>query len=797
MATDFLAIPDWSPLPNQGSAIAVTDVDGDGRLDVVVLRVEAPDGQNVGSFRVGWKLDATGAVTGGWGPWAPVPDWFSWENDDAGLAVADLDGDGRPELVVFMIDAPEGPNAGFYRVGWKLDATGAVTGGWGPWTPVPDWFSWENQGGDIALADLDGDGRPELVVVMVDAPEGQNAGYYRVGRALDATGAVTGGWGPWTAIPDWFTWENQGAGAAVGDLDGDGRPELAVLAVDNPPAQNAGYVTVGWALDETGRPADGWGPWTAVPAWRFWENAGAGAALAELGAGRPTLIAAVSDDAPGGNAGYLTAVDLALDIDTADMEGVWRLLDFGTEVLAIHAALLHTGDVVFFSGSSNNPANVAPHDFRTRVWHYPKPQLSAPATPIDLFCCGHAALADGRLLAAGGTEQYDPFHGLHDAVIFDPATLTWGPTAHMAGGRWYPSLLALGDGRVLALAGLGADGNLNIVPEVYTDGAGWAALPAPGPWPMYAHLVLLADGRVFYTGGQYGGNNGSRPAMWNLASGATTEVQGLPVPDMRNQSASVLLPPAQAQRVMILGGGGYDMHNQAPAIADVGIVDLTAPTPVYTAGPPLHMARMHLNAVLLPDRTVLASGGAGDGGGSRDGGRRRGNIRPGNGALDDGRQRPGATALPLDRPAHARRQGHHRRLQPAADPGGASDRGLLAAVPVPGPAPRARPGRRGGGARRDHHRDEPSGRRPARRQPHPAGGDHALVRQRTAPRRRPVHGGGRRLAAPAATGQSRSCPAGVVPAFRNRSHGGAFHRGVAAPGVRPLGHLPAPLWRPR
>jgi hypothetical protein len=31
---------------------------------------------------------------------------------------------------------------------------------------------------------------------MVDAPQGQNAGYYRVGKALDKNGNVNGGWGP-------------------------------------------------------------------------------------------------------------------------------------------------------------------------------------------------------------------------------------------------------------------------------------------------------------------------------------------------------------------------------------------------------------------------------------------------------------------------------------------------------------------------------------------------------------------------------------------------------------------------
>jgi hypothetical protein len=60
---------------------------------------------------------------------------------------------------------------------------------------------------------------------------------------------------------------------------------------------------------------------------------------------------------------------------------------------------------------------------------------------------------------------------------------------------------------------------------------------------------------------------------------------------------------------MIVGGGGYDMHNQAPAI-NAAVADLSAAPPAYTATAPLHESRMHLNAVVLPDRTVLVSGGA-------------------------------------------------------------------------------------------------------------------------------------------------------------------------------------------
>jgi hypothetical protein len=55
---------------------------------------------------------------------------------------------------------------------------------------------------------------------------------------------------------------------------------------------------------------------------------------------------------------------------------------------------------------------------------------------------------------------------------------------------------------------------------------------------------------------------------------------------------------------MILGGGD-------PAIDKVHLIDLKAASPAYVTGPSLHRARFHVNAVLLPDRTVLVSGGNG------------------------------------------------------------------------------------------------------------------------------------------------------------------------------------------
>jgi hypothetical protein len=199
----------------------------------------------------------------------------------------------------------------------------------------------------------------------------------------------------------------------------------------------------------------------------------------------------------------------------------------------------------------------------------------------------------------------------------DPASPTgttgaWTLEPDMAGGRWYPSLVALADGRVLAVSGLDETSQLNLVPEVYADGAGWAQRPpSPSNWPQYGHLFLLADGRICYSGGQYGSNNGVRPSVWDLAANTAVEVGGVLVDaGKRNQSASVLLPPAQAQRVMVLGGGPSDMHDQTGATNTTAIADLSAANPTVTIAAPLAMRRMHLCATLLPDRTVLVNGGA-------------------------------------------------------------------------------------------------------------------------------------------------------------------------------------------
>ena len=328
MANGFINVPDWFSIENQGAGIAVTDLSNNGQQNLIVLRVDHSPGQNQGLYKVGKNLDPGGNVTGGWGNWIAIPDWFSTENQGAGIAATDLDGDNRPELIVFMIDNPPGQNTGYYRIGKSLDADGNVTGGWGPWIAIPDWFSWENQYGSITVTDIYNDGQQELIVFMIDHPQGGNTGYYRIGKKLDANGNVTGGWSHWMPVPDWFSWENQGAGIAIADTNGNGHLDLITFMVDNPPGQNQALYRIGRDLDADGNPTADWSTWFGVPGWFSWENQGAGIAAATIG-GKLQLVSLMVDHPVGQNAGLYTLLPLVEDPKT---QGSWQLLPIRTNL---------------------------------------------------------------------------------------------------------------------------------------------------------------------------------------------------------------------------------------------------------------------------------------------------------------------------------------------------------------------------------------------------------------------------------------------------------------------------------
>ncbi|GHH85238.1 hypothetical protein GCM10018793_52460 [Streptomyces sulfonofaciens] len=212
-----------------------------------------------------------------------------------------------------------------------------------------------------------------------------------------------------------------------------------------------------------------------------------------------------------------------------------------------------------------------------------------------------------------GLDKKD-FQGIKDAYEFDPVTEKYTRVAPMREARWYPTLTTLTDGRVLAVSGLDDIGQ--VVPgknEVYDPRTKtWSAAPTRY-FPTYPSFFLTSRDTVFYTGSNAGygpADLGRQPGLWNLDDNTFTPVHGLSHPDILETSSSVLLPPAQDKRVMVLGGGG--VGESAKATARTAIIDLTSRTPRFRTGAPLPEKTRYLNSVIMPDDTVFTTGGSRD-----------------------------------------------------------------------------------------------------------------------------------------------------------------------------------------
>ena len=85
-------------------------------------------------------------------------------------------------------------------------------------------------------------------------------------------------------------------------------------------------------------------------------------------------------------------------------------------------------------------------------------------------------------------------------------------------------------------------------------------------WGLYPSMILMQDGRLFYSGSHVFGNGTARHRARRSTTTPPTRsptIPGLQNKDERDQSASVLLPPAQDQRVLTLGGGNIDSNPDA------------------------------------------------------------------------------------------------------------------------------------------------------------------------------------------------------------------------------------------
>jgi hypothetical protein len=294
--------------------------------------------------------------------------------------------------------------------------------------------------------------------------------------------------------------------------------------------------------------------------------------------------------------------------------GAWELLPAESGVFAVHAAVLHTGKVLLFSGTAERSL---PKE--SRVWDPDIGTFTAQTFADDLFCAGHAMMADGRVLVNGGSST--PGTGIRATYIFDPAGETWTRMADMAFARWYPTTLTLPDGRILTFSGRPSGPPVAEL-EVYDPGADtWTTLPATAnkAVDIYPSIHLMPDGRIFYTGTRWAGGHAwpSPPltALFDPATSTWADVGAHVIPN-RTEGFSVLLPPLPAPpeghehgdvpephvpptltRVLVVGGPG-DMRSAE-------IIDFADPAPAWRRIADAHHPRINTNGVILPDGTVV------------------------------------------------------------------------------------------------------------------------------------------------------------------------------------------------
>lgn len=113
------------------------------------------------------------------------------------------------------------------------------------------------QGADVALAYLDSNPRPEMILMVYSGEENIKVFSYRVGFNLNYSG-IAERWSEPIFAGDVGPGDVQGAGVAVHDFDGNGRPELILLAFRNFGGATEFRYKVGFQLDQAGVAAS-WG----------------------------------------------------------------------------------------------------------------------------------------------------------------------------------------------------------------------------------------------------------------------------------------------------------------------------------------------------------------------------------------------------------------------------------------------------------------------------------------------------------------------------------------------------------
>ncbi len=256
-ATPSFAAQQTFAVGNAPNSVTAADVNGDGKPDLIVA--------NANDSTVSVLLNTT--VPGAATPSFAAQQTFATGSFPVSVTAADVNGDGKPDLIV--------ANASDNTVSVLLNTTapGAAT----PSFAAQQTFATGSVPISVTAADVNGDGKPDLIVAN------QNDNTVSVLLNTTAPGAAT----PSFAAQQTFATGSGPASVTVADVNGDGKPDLIVA--------NENGNTVSVLLNTTA-------PGAATPSFAAQQTFATGSAPISVtaadvnGDGKPDLIVANAND---------------------------------------------------------------------------------------------------------------------------------------------------------------------------------------------------------------------------------------------------------------------------------------------------------------------------------------------------------------------------------------------------------------------------------------------------------------------------------------------------------------------
>ncbi len=183
------------------SGVSLGDVDGDGKLDMVVT---CASDNSVSIWR---NTSETGNIS-----FASHQDFYSgiWPFN---VPLGDIDGDGKIDIITVNL------TSNTVSVLRNTSTSGSITNGS---LAVKQDFTTATNPFGISLADVDGDRKPDFVVT------GTIDNMVSVFRNMSTIGNIS-----FSSKQDFKTKGNKSYGVCLGDIDGDGKPDLAIADCDN------------------------------------------------------------------------------------------------------------------------------------------------------------------------------------------------------------------------------------------------------------------------------------------------------------------------------------------------------------------------------------------------------------------------------------------------------------------------------------------------------------------------------------------------------------------------------------